>query len=457
MAERITRRRFLAHSTRSAILGAALSGRATNARAARGLAGANDRVRLGWIGCGLRCRVMLPVFLQHADVDVPALCDVHRPRLELERKRAQDNGRPPPDLYGDYRRILDRKDIDAVVVATPEHWKCLPTIDACEAGKDVYVEKPLARTIVEGRLMVEAARRHDRIVMIGTQQRGIEAYREAVEFIQSGRLGRISEVRSWNFENRAPGGFGKPRDADPPPGLDWDMWLGPAPTARFNPNRYGQFHFFWDYGGGWQVDWAVHMYDVVHWAMKVDAPRAVVAAGGKFASDDNTEHPDTFEAVFEYPGFVSMYSYRRGNGRLFEDMWYGNAFYGENGTLAINRDGWRVIPEPHDSHDPGKGLRMAGLKRPGTPVEGPYQRTFIDAVKARKRQAAGDVLDGHRSTIPGLLANIAFRIGRKVHWDAQKERITDGVEANRLLTPNYRAPWTLPRRSLEMGRNNALQ
>jgi predicted dehydrogenase len=272
----------------------------------------------------------------------------------------------------------------------------------------------------------------------------MDCYREAIEFIHSGRLGRISEVRAWNFENLAPAGYGRPPDSPPPPGLDWDFWLGPAPSAAYNPNRYHQFHFFWDYGGGWQCDWGVHMFDVIHWAMKVDSPLSATGVGGRFSRQDNTEYPDTFEAVFEYPGFVALYSYRHGNGRPFEGMWYGNAFYGEDGTLVINRDGWQVIPEPHESHDPSKGLRMGARQGPATPVEGPHQRRFIDAVKSGKAPEGADVLTGQRSTVPGHLANISYRIGRKIRWDAGKETIKDDPPANALLGPAYREPWVLP-------------
>ena len=292
--------------------------------------------------------------------------------------------------------------------------------------------------------MVQAARQHDRIVMIGTQQRNMQCYRDAVEFIHSGKLGKISEVRSWNFENRAPHGYGKPPDQDPPPTIDWNMWLGPAPEVRFNRNRCFSFHFFWDYGGGWQTDWAVHMYDIIHWAMKADTPISAAASGGKFARNDNTELPDTFEVAFEYPGFISLYSYRHGNGRLFEDMWYGNAFFGENGTLVINRDGWRVIPEPVDMHHPEKRkiMRMEAAGGPGSPTEPEHQRKFIEAVKAHKRPDMADVEMGHRSTIPGHLANISFRTRRKVYWDADREKIKDDPQADKLLKPVYREPWT---------------
>ena len=444
MSDGITRRTFLERTGRSAAIGTTLLASSTTTQRAHAASHPNEKVTLGWIGCGNRRKRLIPAFVQLPDVQVAAVCDVNRPRAEVARKLVEEHGGARPDIYGDYQRILDRQDIDAVIVATPEHWKCLPTIQACQAGKDVYVEKPLARTIAEGRLMVQAARQHDRIVMIGTQQRNMQCYRDAVEFIHSGKLGKISEVRSWNFENRAPHGYGKPPDQDPPPTIDWNMWLGPAPEVRFNRNRCFSFHFFWDYGGGWQTDWAVHMYDIIHWAMKADTPISAAASGGKFARNDNTELPDTFEVAFEYPGFISLYSYRHGNGRLFEDMWYGNAFFGENGTLVINRDGWRVIPEPVDMHHPEKRkiMRMEAAGGPGSPTEPEHQRKFIEAVKAHKRPDMADVEMGHRSTIPGHLANISFRTRRKVYWDADREKIKDDPQADKLLKPVYREPWT---------------
>ncbi|MBI4579895.1 MAG: Gfo/Idh/MocA family oxidoreductase [Planctomycetes bacterium] len=442
MATRTTRRRFLRQCHKAAALGAAVMA-GPSARAA-GL-GANERVRLAFIGCGIRHKRQIAAFMEAPHARVVAVCDVNRIRAERARQLVEDAGGGRPDMEGDFRRLLDRRDIDAVIVATPEHWKCLITVMACRAGKEVYVEKPLALTIAEGRTIVQAAREHKRVVMIGTQQRSMESYHQAVEFVQSGQLGRVSTVRSWTFENRGSEGYGNPPDGKAPPELDWDLWLGPAPAVPFNPNRFSQFHFFWDYGGGWQCDWGVHLFDVVHWAMKVDHPLSAVGVGGKFACRDNTEHPDTFEAVFEYPGFVSLYSYRHGNDREYEDMWYGNAFFGDKGTLVVNRDGWRVIPQPINTHDAkgAGGFKMPAVTKPGTPVEGPHQQHFVELVRAGRQPDVGDVETGHRSTIPGHLANISFRVGRKVYWDPAAERIKSDDEANNLLTRPYRAPWHL--------------
>jgi len=449
VSDKTTRRRFLAQSSKSALLGTGLLASASSTRTAKGILGANEKVRMGWIGCGGRGRGLLQEFRRQPDVQVIAACDVNRPRLEQFGK--ETGGKI--DFYSDFRKLLERKDLDAVVVATNGHWHCLPTIHACQAGKDVYVEKPLAWSIGEGRMMVQAARKYDRIVMVGTQQRSMPHYQEAIDFIQSGQLGAISEVRSWTLENKAPTGYGAPPDCAPPEGLDWDFWLGPAPKVPFNPNRLRFHYWFWDYGGGWESEWAVHMNDITHWAMGVKAPLSAAAIGGNFACKDNRELPDTLEVTFEYPGFVYLYTCRQGNAQPQEDAWYGNAFYGEKGMLFINRQGWRVVPQPvrFSMYNPSKRSlegRIAGFEKPGSPhtqgwEEPQHQRLFLDAVKAHKRPKTADVEIGHLSSVPGHLANIAYRTGRRIHWDAEQERIKGDPEANKLLTRHYRKPWML--------------
>jgi len=439
----MSRRGFLKKSGHSAVIGSSLLAGAIVSQHAAAARGANEKVRLGYIGCGNRRKRLIPAFGQVPQARIVAVCDVNRPRADVAQGIVEQHFGIKPDIYNDYRKILDRKDIDAVVVATPEHWKFLPTVHACQAGKDVYVEKPLGRTIGEGRMMIEAARKYDRIVMVGTQQRSMQCYRDAVEYIHSGKLGKICEVRAWNFENHAPTGYGVHPDQPAPPNLDWDMWLGPAPKVPFNPSRYHGFHFYWDYGGGWQADWGVHMYDIIHWAMKSDKPLSAAASGGKFSTRDQVELPDTFEVVFEYPGFISLYSFRFGNGKTYEGMGYGNAFYGENGTLLINRDGWRVIPEPAPNSNPQKQnlMRTEKIERPGSPKAPEHQQRFIDAVIAHKKPVVADVEMGYRSTLPGHLANISYRTGRKVYWDAEKETFKNDPDANKYIMPVYRKPW----------------
>jgi len=442
----LTRRELVKQAGRSVAFAGSLQAMAAALGQTPATRGANELVNLGLIGCGNRRRQLIPAFLEHRLARITAVCDVSVNRAGAAAQLVEQTGGARPEVYQNYRKLLDRPEVDAVVIATPEHWKCLTACHACLAGKDVYVEKPLALSIAEGRIIVEIVRKTGRLAMFGTQQRSMSSYQEAVGYIRSGQLGKISEVRSWNFENRAPEGYGNPPDQKPPGDLDWDLWLGPAPKRSYNPNRYHAFHFFWDYGGGWQCDWAVHMHDVVHWAMNVDAPLSAVASGGKFARQDNTEHPDTFEAVYEYPGFISIYSYRHGNGLPFEGMWYGNAFFGEKGTLVVNRDRWEVIPEPVDAYDPVKRkvVRALAIEKKGSVVEGPHQRSFVDAVRNRKLPEGTDLLTGHRSTIPGHLANVAYRTERKVIWDSRTETIRDITEADRLTAPPYRSPWVFP-------------
>ncbi len=445
MSHRITRRRFIERSGRSLITGGAVMAGMTAASASTAALGANEKISLAFIGCGRRGNQLLDAFLGVGGIRVAAVCDVNDPRAESMRQRL--DGRP--DAYHDYRDLLGRRDIDAVVVATDCHWHCLPTVEACQAGKDVYVEKPLGWCIGEGRIMVEATRRHDRIVMVGTQQRNMACFQEAVEYIHAGRLGKISEVRMWNVQNIAPAGFGNPPNSDPPAGLDWDFWLGPAPKVPYNPNRCGKNAsiWFWDYGGGYVTDWGTHLHDVTHWAMQEDKPLSVCAMGGRFSTHDNTEVPDTIDATFEYRGFVSHYHHRRGNGRhLWREQRFGSAFYGEKGTLFLNRQGWEVIPEPVDWYVAQKqrAFRCEPLRRAGSPEAGPHQKMFLDAVRAHRKLPTADVEMGHLSTIPGHLANISYRTGHKIRWDAENETIKDDPEANKLLTREYRKPWVLP-------------
>ncbi len=440
MSNGITRRRFI---TRSAVVGTLLTDAALRRAPAR--PGANESISLGFVGCGRRGNQLLDAFLEVGGIRVAAVCDVNDPRAAAMREKLGGK----PDQIHDYRKLLERRDIDAVVIAVDAHWHCLPMVEACQAGKDVYIEKPLAWSVREGRIMVEAARKYDRVAMIGTQQRNMTMFQEAVEFIHSGRLGKVSKVEMWNIQNIAPEGFGNPPDGDPPAGLDWDFWLGAAPDARFNPNRYGENFsiWFWDYGGGYVTEWGVHLHDITHWAMKEDQPLSVCATGGRFTTKDNTDMPDTIDVLFEYKGFTAQYFHRRGNGRhLWNEQRYGQVFYGDQGTLFINRSGWEVVPEPVDWYAPPdrRKPRFAAVKHGPSPENGPHQRMFLESVRAHRPPPTADVEMGQRSTIPGLLANISYRVGRKLVWDAGQETIKDDPQAAKMLTREYRKPWTLP-------------
>jgi predicted dehydrogenase len=289
--------------------------------------GANDRIVLGFIGVGGMGTGLLEIFRKFPDVAVAAVCDVYEPH----RLRAQSQAGGAPEAYGDFRRVLDRDDIDAVVVATPDHWHAIPTILACGAGKDVYCEKPLSWRLAEGRAMVDAAAKHERVTQMGNLIHAGENYHRVVEIVRSGVLGRITKARVWMASARA--GLGNPPDAAPPGGCDYDFWLGPAPLRPFNPNRFTfNWRYFWDYGGGILADFCCHIVDPVHWALEVDAPETISATGGRYALKDNAETPDTLEVVYHYAkGFDMVWSQADTSAHGFEGKGLGILFQGTEG------------------------------------------------------------------------------------------------------------------------------
>jgi predicted dehydrogenase len=442
MTDKIDRRDFIKSTAVGALgAGVALRSRSASAR----LLGANDRVVIGFIGLGRMGQSNLKDFFKQQDVDVAAVCDVYAPNLDKAAALA-----PKAEKHKDFRRILDRKDIDVVVVSAPDHWHALPMIMACQAGKDVYVEKPLSHTIDEGRRMVQAARKYNCVVQVGTQQRSGKHFQKAVELVRSGKIGKVSFVRTWNFGNQFPTGIGNPPESDPPPELDWDMWLGPAPKVRFNPNRFGvnpnsfsYFRWFWDYAGGMVTDWGIHLLDIVQWAMGADYPQAVSASGGKFYLQDNRETPDTLLVTYEYPGWVCTYENRECNGNRILDKGYGITFHGTDGTLFIDRGGFEIIPETRRGSDNKPINRMEPMKEANSNDQHlTHVRNFVDSVKSRQKPIS-DVEIGHRSTSTALLANISFRTRRRIAWDGKNERIVGDHEASRLLSRTYRKPWSL--------------
>ena len=426
----------------------------TAALSASRIVGANDRVQVGFIGYGLIGAQHIYDFKNLGDVDLSAVCDVYAPRLG----EGQAACGPRAKNYADFRRLLDDKDIQAVVVSTPDHWHALLTIMACAAGKDVYVEKPLTLFVREGRWMVEAAKRYRRVVQVGTQQRSGEHYAEAVRLLQGGHIGRIHTVRMGYFRNVMPG-FGAPLDSDPPPGMNYDLWLGPAPERRYNPNRsIYNFRWYWDYSGGQMTNLGAHEIDIVQWAMKKQAPQAVSSAGGRLALKDNGETPDTQDAVFEYPGFTALWSHReasrgRGAGEGLE-------FFGTRGSMTVSRAGFQVFPDmkvpPENQIPEFHGQPVGGPRRIANAVTTPWcepikrkvsnnllashARNFIDCVKSRQQPVSS--LEGeHRVATACHLANISLRLGRKVRWDAEREEIIGDSEASAMLVRPYRKPW----------------
>jgi len=442
-----------------ALAGAAASGALTQqARAA-----ANDRIGIGVIGCGGMGSMDLADFQKQPEAEIVAVCDVYD--TNLEKAHALTGGKARK--YTDFRKVLDDREVDVVVIATPDHWHPLITVSACNAGKDVYVEKPVSNVVREGRLMVEAARRNQRIVQVGLQQRSGSHFQRAAEIVRTGELGEIHYAQAWIHETSSPEGLGTPPDSEPPAGLDYDFWLGPAPKVPFNPAHFlGNWRSFFAYGGGRITDWGVHLVDIVHMAMGVDAPQSVTASGGKLYVHDRRDTPDTQEVTWEYPGFLLHYtclmhnSYgHNGNAGHKPFGSYGIQFHGTRGTLFVDRAGYEVTPQMKSYTEPGgissraayddlTGISMY-YELDGTAGRGtssvqhvPHVQNFLRAVKSRELPAA-DIEIGHRTTSACHLGNIALRMQQKLRWDAKEERFIGNEEANRMLVRPYRAPWKL--------------
>lgn len=409
------------------------------------VAGANRRIRVGLIGCGGMGNGDLRDMLR-LGAECVALCDVDDRQVAATAESVEKNFNQKPALRTrDFRRVLDRSDIDAVIVGTPDHWHALPTIMACQAGKDVYVEKPLSLSIGEGRVMVDVARKHNRVVQMGTQQRSAPHYAEAVDYVKSGELGKIRLVKTWAYQDWM-GNIPVVPDAEPPSAVDYDMWLGPAPKRPFNENRFHfNFRWYWDYSGGLMTDWGAHMIDIANWGMDVKAPLTATSVGGKFGfPDDAEETPDTQQALWEFPGFSMIWEHATAIGRGPYDRDHGVAFHGNNGVLVVDRGGWEVYPET-DVKKRKKSYRMAGVPRRGTGGQDSHLahvRDFLDCMDSRKRPRS-DVEIGHNSMIACHLANIAFRAGRKISWDVENEKVIGDHEAQKMVTRPYRAPWKL--------------
>jgi predicted dehydrogenase len=423
------------------------------------VAGANERVGIGIIGYGLIGRIHTRNFLAQPDAQIVGVAETYRPRLAAAAELVGAGVRQ----YTDFRRLLENKDIQAVVVNTPDHWHALMTMLACAAGKDVYVEKPLTLFVREGRWMVEAARRYKRVAQVGTQQRSGPHYQRARELIRQGKLGRLVSVQCNYFRNVSPG-FGSPPDQPPPADLDWDLWLGPAPQRLYNPNR-GIYHFrwFWDYSGGQMTNLGQHSLDTVHWCTEVQGPTAVTSCGGRFFLKDNCEVPDLQDTIIEYPGFQTVCQYRESAGGGAQTGMGGVVFLGNHGTLTVGRDGYELVPDRKENP-----INIVARIIGGHPVGGPqpvpepgaafwteaakdatgdwkeqyvlHVRNFLDCVKSRQ-EPNSDLESAHRVATVCHLANISLHTGRRIRWDADKEEIIGDAAAAQLLARPYRQPW----------------
>lgn len=419
--------------------------------------GANDRVGVGFIGYGLIGRQHVFDFKNQKDVDPVAMCEAHQPRLEEGLKELG----PQAKGYRDFRKMYESKDVQAVVVSTPDHWHALHAIMACAAGKDVYVEKPLNLFIDEGKWMVRAARKFNRVVQVGTQQRSGRHYQKARDLMRQGYIGKIHSVRMAAFRNIMPG-FGNFPSGNPPSELDYDMWLGPAPKKPYQQMRsLYHFRWFWDYSGGQMTNLGAHSIDIMQWALGVKGPKSVSSVGGRLALTGDGETPDTQDAIFDYPGFTAIWSGREAAAGRGAGSGGGFEFLGTKGSLSIGRGGFEIVPEmkidPNNAVPQFRGHSSGGVSRSDTKptpyIEGMKEkgsgeeqfdlhvRNFLDCIKTRQRPIA-DVEDGHQVTTACHLANISLRLGgRRIVWDAEKEQITGDNEAAAMMRRPYRKPW----------------
>jgi len=401
--------------------------------------GANDRITGGFIGIGVMGSENLQVALKHG-VEVKAVCDVYQPHLERAGAIVARTGRKAKEVK-DFRDVLADKSIDFVCISTPDHWHPYMTVEACKAGKDVYVEKPVCVAIDEGLKMVEAARKYNRVVQAGTWQRSGHHFQKACELVRSGELGKVAFARTWIYSNEPQQGIGNPADGAPPAGLDWELWLGPTPERRFNPNRFGvypnaysYFRWFWDYAGGHITDSGVHMIDILQMAFDDPMPKAATALGGKFWFQDDRETPDTMQVTYEYPGFIGSWEHRCNNTDGTKARLMGVSFYGTRGTLYVDRELYKLTPEK------GSDLAPAEMKRVTDPH--PLHWTnFLECVKSRQRPNS-DIEKCFRSSAACLLGNIAYRSHLRVDWDDQSKTIVQ-PEAQKYMRREYRSPWKL--------------
>jgi predicted dehydrogenase len=404
--------------------------------------GANDKVNVGYIGVGTMGTGNINSASKVSDVKIVALCDVYQPNLEKAQAAARKAGFEDVKLKKDFREIIADKSIDAVCISTPDHWHAYMTVEACKAGKDVYVEKPACVYVEEGIKMVEAARKYNRVVQGGTMQRSGGFFKKAVSIVKSGDLGDVSFCRTHRAGLSPKEGYGNPPDAEPPAGLDWDLWLGPAAKRPFNINRFGivpgrwsTFRYFWDYAGGDLTDWGPHLIDIVQMAFDEVMPTSISAQGGKFYMTDNLETPDTIYVAYKYPKFASSFESRSGSPTPLYGAGSGTAFHGSKATLMVNRSGYTIYPNEKGATPIEEKSRELAAMQPQ------HWQNFIDCIRSRQRPAS-DIENCVRTTISCLLGNLSLRHGVTLDWD-DKAMTVKQQNIRQYLKAKYRSPWKL--------------
>jgi len=428
--------------------------------------GANDKIRMGFIGIGNRGTQLMTLFRDNADVEVAALCDVYEPYVDRNRSAVHERylalGKVPKldeqfgkdvKRYKDFRKLLEQKDIDAVCIATPDHWHAVQTIQALEAGKDIYVEKPLTITLKEGRAMVDAQKKSGRVVGVGLNRRGATVYQKLVKEIQNDRIGKVTTARALRISNMYPDGIGRMKAEDPPADFDWDMWLGPRAKIPYQYNIAPYSFRWWKDYSSQMGNWGVHYMDVIRWMIGETAPSAITAHGGKYAVKDDRDIPDTMEVIFEFESGAII------NFGIHEASSGGGIQGGEvelNGTkanLVADQNGYRIRParkgqfQTWDKLTEEEEYKVESKAKYGDlgvseNSTANLVRNFLDCVKSGDTPLC-TLEEGHRSTSFAHLANIALETGSRIEWDPVNERVTNSEKANDLLHYEYRKPWKL--------------
>jgi len=467
MSQSVTRREFLGTSGKTAA-GAAvamsLAGCAATGRQAavppRPKYGPNERFTIALIGCGGMGRFKLGNFMDSKQCDVAAVCDIDANHTKGAAQDVEKKLNTKPKQVKDYREVVGDKDIDLVIVATPDHWHAITMISAVAAGKDVYCEKPCCHNVMEGKAMVDAAQKYNRVVQVGTHQRSIPHIAAARQWIQDNGLGIISQTNTFTYGNDTPDGLGYKPDEPIPEGVDYNAWLGPAPVRPFNKRRFhNTWRWYFDYGCGMVGDWNVHLQDIIMWTMGVTSPISVSTAGGKFVLTDDRDTPDTMQSVYEFgpcklapKGFTQTYTMRKASGRPWDADGYGMVFHGTNGMGHVDRKKFKTAPDNVNwKTNPAKRMEEFERTSGGDLVgHAKHVANFLDCVRTGKTPIAS--IELHYNTVAAChLANVSLKVGRKIFWDADKvvcfkdrALTVPDREANKLLAREYRKGFELP-------------
>jgi len=432
--------------------------------------GANTRLGIGLIGCGQRGTQLLQHALQMHDTAFPIVCDVDAKRAASAADTITQAGKPKPVIVSDYRQVLDHAAVNGVIIATPNHWHAIQHLEACAAEKDVYLEAPISYNITEGQAMVFVTRKYRRVVQVGQQFRSSNRFHEAANRVQTRQLGRIAQTRTWTFAKTPP--IPQQPDRTPPASLDYDRWIGPARPRPYNPARV-QHHFaeWWDFGGGKVCQWNVHLQDVIHAAMRVTVPKSVTALGGNFGLRDFRETPDTLEVLFEYENvhgpFMHVYSLRLSNAHATwgpdlpapngrtptgHPLHYGTQFHGDHASLFVDHDRLHTFASDQPPLPPNPPTPPEATSQPvgSDRLTQAHLANFLDCMVTRAEPKA-PIEAGHFSLLPCHLANIAYRLGRKIYFDANRQHCfrdpdhkSPDTEADAMMIRAYRKPYTFP-------------